>query len=113
MNGPAEMDECETPEDNEPSLASMDRSVNRTKWSAGNMSDIELDDSDAEPSLGRAPTITAMAPPTITAPRLPSSTAKAPTTTRGYGYGSRRLRNLSDRQREILGPKVNRSKVTV
>jgi len=32
---------------------------------------------------------------------------------RGYGFGPRRIRNLSDRQREILRPKVNRRKVSV
>lgn len=32
---------------------------------------------------------------------------------RGYGFGPRRIRNLSDRQREILQPKVNDSKVSV
>ena len=52
MNGPPEMDECETPEDGEPSLASLDRMVDQTKWAAGSMSDAELDESDDEPSLG-------------------------------------------------------------
>src|SRR5450756_2864700 len=32
MNGPPEMDECETPEDSDPSLASSDRMVGPTKW---------------------------------------------------------------------------------
>ena len=49
MNGPPEMDECELPEDGEPSL---DRMADQTKWAAGSMSDAELDDSDDEPSLG-------------------------------------------------------------
>ena len=52
MNGPPEMDECETPEDGEPSLASLDRMTDQTKWAAGSMSDAELDESDDEPSLG-------------------------------------------------------------
>jgi hypothetical protein len=52
MNGPPEMDECETPEDDEPSLASLDRMADQTKWAAGGMMDAELDDSDDEPSLG-------------------------------------------------------------
>jgi hypothetical protein len=32
---------------------------------------------------------------------------------RGYGYGPRRLRGLSDRQRKIQSPKFNRSEVSV
>jgi hypothetical protein len=52
MNGPAEMDECEMPEDDEPSLASLDRMADQTKWAAGGMMDAELDESDDEPSLG-------------------------------------------------------------
>jgi hypothetical protein len=56
MNGPAEMDECETPEDGEPSLASLDRMADQTKWAAGGMMDAELDESDDEPSLGSGAT---------------------------------------------------------
>jgi hypothetical protein len=52
MNGPPEMDECETPEDDEPSLASLDRMADQTRWAVGSMSDAELDESDDEPSLG-------------------------------------------------------------
>jgi hypothetical protein len=52
MNGPAEMDECETQEDGEPSLASLDGVANQTKWADGSMSGAELDESDNEPSLG-------------------------------------------------------------
>jgi hypothetical protein len=52
MNGPPEMDECELPEDDEPSLASLDRMADQTKWAAGGMMDAELDESDDEPSLG-------------------------------------------------------------
>ncbi len=61
MNGLAEMDECETPEDDEPSLASLDRMADQTKWEAGGNGgeiDAELDESDDEdgrpgqPSLG-------------------------------------------------------------
>jgi hypothetical protein len=52
MNGPSVMDECETPEDGEPSLASLDRMTDQTKWAKGSMSDAELDESDDEPSLG-------------------------------------------------------------
>jgi hypothetical protein len=52
MNGPAEMDECETPEDGEPSLASLDRMADQTRWAEGGMMDAELDESDDEPSLG-------------------------------------------------------------
>jgi len=69
MNGPPEMDECEIPEDAEPSLGSFDRMVDQEKswrtfdrnpdiygWSGG--TDNELDDCDyedadpAEPSMG-------------------------------------------------------------
>lgn len=59
MNGPPEMDECEIPEDTEPSLGSFDRMVDQEKswrtvdrnpdvygWSSGN--DNELDDCDYE-----------------------------------------------------------------
>jgi hypothetical protein len=55
MNGPAEMDECEIPEDDEPSLASLDRVTDQTKWAAGSMSDAELDESDKEPDAGELP----------------------------------------------------------
>jgi hypothetical protein len=55
MNGPAEMDECEEPEDGEPSLASLDRIADQTKWAAGSMSDAELDESDREPDAGELP----------------------------------------------------------
>jgi hypothetical protein len=61
MNGPPEMDECETPEDAEPSLGSFDRMVDQEKswrtfdrdpdiygWSGG--CDNELDDCDYEDS---------------------------------------------------------------
>jgi hypothetical protein len=57
MNGPPEMDECEVPEDLEPSLGSFDRMMDHEKawhtglWSAG--SDYELDncdDEDADPA---------------------------------------------------------------
>jgi hypothetical protein len=63
MNGPAEMDECEVPEDDEPSLGSFDRMIDQEKsyrdvnrnpdvygWSSG--VDNEQDDCDHEPSLG-------------------------------------------------------------
>lgn len=48
----AQADECEPPEDTEPSLGSPDRSVDQTRWSAGSKDDHEHDDCDDEPSLG-------------------------------------------------------------
>jgi hypothetical protein len=59
MNGPAEMDECETPEDDEPSLASLDSVANQTKWAEadGSMMDAELDDSDDEPDVDGEPSL--------------------------------------------------------
>ena len=55
MNGPPETDECEIPEDAEPSLGSFDRMLDQEKawkqvssWGV----DYEQDDCDAEPSLG-------------------------------------------------------------
>ena len=58
MNGPAEQDECEIPEDAEPSLGSFDRMIDQSKsWRQGNLwnipgVDAEQDDADGEPSLG-------------------------------------------------------------
>jgi hypothetical protein len=73
-NGPAECDECEPPEDAEPSLGSFDRMVDQTKSWAGAVDayciDREADDCDKEgddcdneeggddePSLGSTSTI--------------------------------------------------------
>ena len=42
--------------DDEPSLASLDRMADQTKWAAGGMMDAELDESDDEPSLGSGAT---------------------------------------------------------
>ena len=57
MNGPPEMDECETPEDDEPSLASLDSVANQTKWAEGGMMDAEQDDSDDEPDADGEPSL--------------------------------------------------------
>ena len=55
INREAEADECEIPEDDEPSLGSLDRRMNQAKWCTGSDAyspDGELDTSDDEPSLG-------------------------------------------------------------
>jgi hypothetical protein len=50
----AEADECEIPEDDEPSLGSLDRRIDQTAWCAGGRwsPEAELDTSDDEPSFG-------------------------------------------------------------
>ncbi len=47
------------------------------------------------------------------APKIDGDAAAGVDVERGYGFGPRRIRNLSDRQRDILRPKVNRRKVSV
>jgi hypothetical protein len=39
-------------EEREPSLGSVDRAINQTRWAAGCTDDAEQDNADAEPSLG-------------------------------------------------------------
>jgi len=41
-------DECEPPEDGEPSLGSPDRITDQTRWCTGSKDDLELDDCDRE-----------------------------------------------------------------
>ncbi|WP_407122823.1 hypothetical protein [Bradyrhizobium sp. STM 3561] len=47
-----EDDDEREPEEREPSLGSVDRGPDQTRWSAGSCDDAECDDSDLEPSLG-------------------------------------------------------------
>jgi hypothetical protein len=47
-----EDDDEREPEEREPSLGSVDRAVNQSRWSVGSCDDAEHDDSDREPSLG-------------------------------------------------------------
>ncbi|UPJ65978.1 hypothetical protein [Bradyrhizobium sp. 191] len=45
---PPGADECEPPEDAEPSLGSPDRALDQTRWCAGSKDDLEVDDCDRE-----------------------------------------------------------------
>jgi len=41
-------DECEPPEDAEPSLGSPDRAIDQTRWCVGSKDDLERDECDRE-----------------------------------------------------------------